>query len=70
MTCTQCNGHKIIRTVVPARAAGFLDGVCARCNGTGMEPDGIKSLPALNIEQLRPHIGELNWILKDYGISI
>jgi len=49
MTCTQCDGHKIIRTVVPARAAGFLDGVCARCNGTGMEPDGIKSLPTLNI---------------------
>ena len=24
----------------------------------------------LNIEQLRPHLGELNYILKDYGVSI
>ena len=24
----------------------------------------------LKIEDLRPHLGNLNWILKDYGISV
>lgn len=24
----------------------------------------------LNIKNLRPHLGDLNWVLKDYGISI
>jgi len=33
--------------------------------------DGIEqSVPSLNILRLRPQLGELNYILKDYGVCI
>ena len=29
-----------------------------------------QSVPVLHISQLRPHLGELNYILKDYGVCV
>jgi ssDNA-binding Zn-finger/Zn-ribbon topoisomerase 1 len=69
--CPTCKGCKIVRSIVPSRASGYLDGICATCNGTGMKKLKTTEKPPLYLtEELKNHIAEVNWFFKDYGVQI